>query len=71
MFYRGVPSGGDERKRSLLTTRYWTLNYNPLAMPLDKALDNRTIAGLLYETADLMEIDNADPFRIRSYRNAA
>ncbi len=40
-------------------------------MPLDKALDNRTIAGILYETADLMEIDNADPFRIRSYRNAA
>ena len=40
-------------------------------MPLDKALDNRTIASFLYETADLMEIDNADPFRIRSYRNAA
>jgi DNA polymerase (family 10) len=40
-------------------------------MPFDKALDNRAIAGLLYETADLMEIDNADPFRIRSYRNAA
>lgn len=40
-------------------------------MPLDKALDNRAIAGLLYETADLMEIDNSDPFRIRSYRRAA
>jgi DNA polymerase (family X) len=40
-------------------------------MPIEKALDNRTIAGLLYETADLMEIDNADPFRIRSYRRAA
>ncbi len=40
-------------------------------MPLDKALDNKTIAGLLYETADLMEIDAADPFRIRSYRRAA
>ncbi|MGH9522092.1 MAG: DNA polymerase III, partial [Terriglobales bacterium] len=40
-------------------------------MPLDKALDNKSIASLLYETADLMEIDNADPFRIRSYRNAA
>jgi len=26
---------------------------------------------MLYETADLMEIDGADPFRIRSYRNAA
>lgn len=40
-------------------------------MPLDKPLDNKTIAGLLYETADLMEIDAADPFRIRSYRRAA
>ncbi len=26
---------------------------------------------MLYETADLMEIDAQDPFRIRSYRNAA
>jgi DNA polymerase (family 10) len=40
-------------------------------MPLDKALDNKTIASLLYETADLLEIDAGDPFRIRSYRNAA
>ncbi|PYY09365.1 MAG: DNA polymerase/3'-5' exonuclease PolX [Acidobacteria bacterium] len=34
-------------------------------------MDNKAIAGLLYETADLLEIDNQDPFRIRSYRNAA
>ncbi len=34
-------------------------------------MDNRTVAGILYEVADLMEIDNADPFRIRSYRRAA
>ncbi len=34
-------------------------------------MDNRAIAGVLYETADLMEIDGADSFRIRSYRNAA
>jgi DNA polymerase/3'-5' exonuclease PolX len=34
-------------------------------------MDNKTIATMLYETADLMEIDGADPFRIRSYRNAA
>src|SRR5437588_1269662 len=34
-------------------------------------MDNKTIAGLVYETADLLEIDNQDPFRIRSYRNAA
>ncbi|HKN32479.1 MAG TPA: DNA polymerase/3'-5' exonuclease PolX [Terriglobales bacterium] len=34
-------------------------------------MDNKAIAGLLYETADLLEIDGQDPFRIRSYRNAA
>ena len=35
------------------------------------ALDNKSIAGILYETADLMEVRNDDPFRIRSYRRAA
>ena len=35
------------------------------------AVDNRLIARLLGETADLMEIDGADSFRIRSYRRAA
>lgn len=34
-------------------------------------MDNRSIAGIFYETADLMEIDGQDSFRIRSYRNAA
>jgi DNA polymerase (family 10) len=34
-------------------------------------MDNKAIAGLLYETADLLEIDNQDSFRIRSYRRAA
>ena len=34
-------------------------------------MDNATMARLLAETADLMEIDGADSFRIRSYRNAA
>src|SRR5579875_1910870 len=34
-------------------------------------MDNRTIAQLLSETADLLEISAADPFRIRSYRRAA
>jgi DNA polymerase (family 10) len=34
-------------------------------------MDNPTIARLLAETADLMEIDGADSFRIRSYRRAA
>ncbi len=34
-------------------------------------MDNNEIARLLSETADLMEIAGEDPFRIRSYRNAA
>ncbi len=34
-------------------------------------MDNVTMACLLRETADLMEIDGADSFRVRSYRNAA
>ncbi|HSM86628.1 MAG TPA: helix-hairpin-helix domain-containing protein, partial [Candidatus Limnocylindrales bacterium] len=33
--------------------------------------DNKAIAGILYETADLMEVAAEDPFRIRSYRRAA
>src|SRR5271156_629455 len=34
-------------------------------------MDNISIARLLDETAALLEIDSADPFRIRSYRRAA
>src|SRR2546423_5172067 len=34
-------------------------------------MENRAIANILYETADLMEVANEDPFRIRSYRRAA
>lgn len=34
-------------------------------------MENREIARLLFETADLMEIAAEDGFRIRSYRNAA
>jgi len=34
-------------------------------------MENREIARLLNETADLMEIAGDDGFRIRSYRNAA
>ena len=34
-------------------------------------MDNRTISRLLEETADLLEIDGADGFRVRSYRRAA
>src|SRR6202158_1744296 len=34
-------------------------------------MDNKAIAGILYETADLLEIDGQASFRVRSYRNAA
>lgn len=34
-------------------------------------MDNSTMARLLAETADLLEIDGGDSFRIRSYRRAA
>ncbi len=34
-------------------------------------MDNKTMARLLAETADLLEIDGADSFRIRSYRRGA
>ena len=33
-------------------------------------MDNKSIATVLYETADLLEIDGQDSFRIRSYRRA-
>jgi DNA polymerase (family 10) len=34
-------------------------------------LDNKAIAYVFYETADLMEVNGDDSFRIRSYRRAA
>jgi DNA polymerase (family 10) len=34
-------------------------------------MDNRQIAQILFETADLLEVSGADSFRIRSYRRAA
>lgn len=34
-------------------------------------MDNKAIAEVLYQTADLLEIDGQDSFRVRSYRNAA
>jgi DNA polymerase (family X) len=33
--------------------------------------DNKSIADIFYQTADLMEVRNDDSFRIRSYRRAA
>ena len=34
-------------------------------------MDNKSIANVFYETADLMEVNGDDSFRIRSYRRAA
>ena len=34
-------------------------------------MDNKAIANVFYETADLMEVQGDDSFRIRSYRRAA
>lgn len=35
------------------------------------ALENTQIAGIFDEIADLLELQSANPFRVRSYRNAA
>ena len=35
------------------------------------ALDNKAVANVFYETAELMEVAGQDSFRIRSYRRAA
>ncbi|MGE0407416.1 MAG: DNA polymerase/3'-5' exonuclease PolX [Candidatus Korobacteraceae bacterium] len=36
-----------------------------------RIFDNKALASILYETADLMEVDGQDGFRVRSYRRAA
>lgn len=42
-------------------------------MPIaaSKAQANQTIAAIFNEIADLLEIEDANPFRVRAYRNAA
>ena len=42
-----------------------------LASRYNWSLENREIARIFWETADLMEIAGEDSFRIRSYRNGA
>lgn len=34
-------------------------------------VENSTIAGFFYEIADLLEIEGANPFRVRAYQDAA
>jgi DNA polymerase (family X) len=49
----------------------WVFYFLPSVSDNRLSMDNRSIAQLLYETADLLEISAGDPFRIRSYRRAA
>jgi DNA polymerase (family 10) len=74
-----MPHGPSERLRgrtcdfvfrgtSLRAPYHWPCD--PILFNL-YSVDNKAIANILYETADLLEIDAADSFRIRSYRNAA
>src|SRR5579872_3258468 len=42
-----------------------------MSFSLNLHMDNKNIATILYETADLMEVRGDDSFRIRSYRRAA
>ncbi|MGE0865260.1 MAG: DNA polymerase/3'-5' exonuclease PolX [Vicinamibacterales bacterium] len=40
-------------------------------MPLPAPLDNRAVARVLLEIADLLELKGENPFKIRAYRNGA
>lgn len=42
-----------------------------MSPPLPAALDNRAIARVLLEIADLLELKGENPFKIRAYRNGA
>ncbi len=46
-------------------------SHRTIQFPRVEHVDNKTIATVFNETADLMEINGDDSFRIRSYRNAA
>jgi len=57
--------------RAYRNVAYWLSSRGPIKVTALITMDNITIARLLDETAALLEIDAADPFRIRSYRRAA
>jgi len=42
-----------------------------MSPPLPTPLDNRAIARVLLEIADLLELKSENPFKIRAYRNGA
>lgn len=61
-------------KTSPYTARFTTRDsrYPKISLPLnDMPVHNADIAATLEEIADLLEIEGANPFRIRAYRNAA
>ena len=43
----------------------------PTLAPYHGGMNNRDIAAIFDEIADLLEFQNANPFRVRAYRNAA
>ena len=57
-----------DKLSSTPAARFDCLNYNSARV---LCVDNKAIANVFYETADLMEINGDDSFRIRSYRRAA
>lgn len=59
----GAGKGGLPRYNFLMSAE-------PLPAPV-RQVDNKSIANTLYETADLMEVNGDDSFRVRSYRRAA
>src|SRR5512133_196822 len=42
-----------------------------MAKAHNEAVSNSAIAGIFYRVADLLEIEGANTFRVRAYRNAA
>lgn len=42
-----------------------------MSLPLPAPLDNRAVARVLLEIADLLELKGENPFKIRAYRNGA
>src|SRR5204862_1310530 len=46
-------------------------SFTVLYRPLPSSMQNPDIARLFDEVADLLEIQDANPFRVRAYRNAA
>ena len=67
----------DKYRYAILTTKWLPARSGPVRQDTPPtiyhrpSMDNITLARLLDETAALLEIDAADPFRIRSYRRAA